>query len=286
MKISLKVSEIDPNIRSINLLQCEPEFTTNPRKIYDHQFIYVHKGKGELHINEKKYKAIPGDIFFYEPGITHNIIADKDDPFLLTGIQFDFTKNKEEITNPIGSYQLKEFKEERITEEVTFEKFSGFPPHFSLPEEISTRKILLKMINEFNKEKIYYKQYINSLFNSWLILVVRHLSTKDNSKKNKLIDNIMDYLQENYQKQISNQDIAQKFNYHPNYINKLFLDYTGLALREYIINLRIKKSIELLNHSHKTISEIGKEVGFENCYYFSRIFKEKVGFSPSKIKKS
>jgi AraC-like DNA-binding protein len=63
-----------------------------------------------------------------------------------------------------------------------------------------------------------------------------------------------------------------------------FKDRTGLPPHQYAINMRINRAQELLAHTRQRISEISEILGFESPYYFSRIFKSKLGRSPSEYR--
>ncbi|MEJ7684533.1 MAG: helix-turn-helix transcriptional regulator [Segetibacter sp.] len=60
----------------------------------------------------------------------------------------------------------------------------------------------------------------------------------------------------------------------------MFKSYTGIALGQYLIQLKIEKAKILLSNPSKTIKEIAYDLHFDSCFYFSRLFKEKTGFSP------
>ena len=68
--IFINISKINPHLRSINLFPCDPRFKTGERKIYDHQFIYVHRGKGSFVIENTDFQASTGDLFFFTPTVS------------------------------------------------------------------------------------------------------------------------------------------------------------------------------------------------------------------------
>jgi AraC-like DNA-binding protein len=61
----------------------------------------------------------------------------------------------------------------------------------------------------------------------------------------------------------------------------MFLKHTGFTLQQYIIHIRMEKAVDLLLHSNQTISEIGYSVGGYSIHYFSRLFRKKMGLTPS-----
>jgi len=60
---------------------------------------------------------------------------------------------------------------------------------------------------------------------------------------------------------------------------------TGLSIKEFILDIRIKRSAKLLAESDKTISEISYMTGFVNPKYFSTIFRKRLGQTPSEYRK-
>jgi len=62
---------------------------------------------------------------------------------------------------------------------------------------------------------------------------------------------------------------------------RLFKDYTGLSPYQYFLQLKIHRARHLLQEGNLSVKEVAFELGFDNQYYFSRIFKKKTGRSPS-----
>ena len=74
--------------------------------------------------------------------------------------------------------------------------------------------------------------------------------------------------------------IANKVGLSPNYLNKLFIDETGMSFKEYPLDQRLNKAKELLNDTNYKVYEIAEMVGIPNYRYFSFLFKNKTGYSP------
>lgn len=79
---------------------------------------------------------------------------------------------------------------------------------------------------------------------------------------------------------ISMDIVADELNMGYSKFRKLFKEYTGMAPGQYQIQLKLKRAINLLHDKNKPIKEIAMESGFKSPYYFSRIFKKKLGCSP------
>jgi AraC-like DNA-binding protein len=74
--------------------------------------------------------------------------------------------------------------------------------------------------------------------------------------------------------------IAGELNLGYSKFRKLFREYTGIAPGQYRIELKLKRALELLHDREKPVKEIALESGFSSPYYFSRLFKKKLGCSP------
>lgn len=88
------------------------------------------------------------------------------------------------------------------------------------------------------------------------------------------------YIREHLDERIVLQDIADTFNVSPNYLSQLFKKFENIGISEYISNLKIQKSQELLKDGNLKIYEIADQLGFESAFYFSKVFKKVTGVSP------
>lgn len=114
-------------------------------------------------------------------------------------------------------------------------------------------------------------------------LITQH-ETLSGSKKHWVIGNVLDYIKKNYAKQITMKDVANKFFLNPSYFCTLFKDETGYNFTHYLTRTRIEKAKELLAQSSKKLYDIAAEVGYTNVQYFSTIFKEVEGITPSQFR--
>lgn len=97
--------------------------------------------------------------------------------------------------------------------------------------------------------------------------------------------NTISYIQLNLNQELSVTFLAERANLHTDYFSRLFQQYTGERPVKYIQEKRIERAQYLMVTTQMTYSEIATQTGFENVFYFSKIFKKITGMSPGNYKK-
>ena len=95
---------------------------------------------------------------------------------------------------------------------------------------------------------------------------------------------ILNYIQENYKRHISNSDIGRELNFHPNYLNRIMLIHTGKSLHKYLLNFRLTKALDLLQTTPMTVTEIAEETGFTDVQQFCKFFQAQTGSTPGSFR--
>ncbi len=106
---------------------------------------------------------------------------------------------------------------------------------------------------------------------------------KTSSKKEIQIKKIIEYINNNFtSSDISIKKIAEAFFFNQAYLTRIFKESTGISPMKYIIVLRMRRAIELLEKRSFSISQIAYALGYKNQFYFSKEFKRFFGIQPSK----
>ncbi|MBB2184317.1 helix-turn-helix transcriptional regulator [Lachnospiraceae bacterium MD1] len=103
---------------------------------------------------------------------------------------------------------------------------------------------------------------------------------------NHIVQATKEYLEAHYTDDISLEDAAMQVNMSPQYFSKLIKKTTGFNFIDWLSTLRVKKAKELLTNSNLTVKEVCFMVGYKDPNYFSRIFKKRIGITPSEYIKS
>lgn len=122
----------------------------------------------------------------------------------------------------------------------------------------------------------------------WLVEKIsdacRHVMTKMEDQSISVVTKAKKYIDANYNRDLSLDEVSREVNISPYYFSKIFKDETGENFIEYLTNIRIMKAKELLSHTDYSMKEICAMIGYADPNYFSRSFKKKVGISPTEYK--
>jgi len=104
-------------------------------------------------------------------------------------------------------------------------------------------------------------------------------------KKSYVVEQIKEYIRKNLDKRLTLKEVSDAFGYSPKYVSLLFSKHAGYSFVEYINAERIARARKLLLASNVKIYEIAEQLGFENAFYFSKVFKKIEGISPREYMK-
>lgn len=99
------------------------------------------------------------------------------------------------------------------------------------------------------------------------------------------INQILDFVQENFMKDLSLEDAAEHVNLSVGYLSNYFKQKMGMIFVDYLTKLRIEKAKELLMHTNEKIYKVAEQVGYQNSQYFVTIFKKKTGVTPAEYRR-
>ena len=125
------------------------------------------------------------------------------------------------------------------------------------------------------------KMIFINLLNEILIQAKKQSDEKNTS----IIPKAINFIQENYADDFSISELANMFHMERRRFTELFEQHTGLTPIKYVTEYRIRHARELLRADEHSIAEIAELVGYQDNFYFSRVFKKQTGMSPSQYKK-
>lgn len=114
--------------------------------------------------------------------------------------------------------------------------------------------------------------------------VCRGMATTKEKESESIVAKAKAYIDENYQKDISLDEVSRMVDISPYYFSKLFKQEQGEGFIEYVTRTRMQKARQLLKNQNYNIKEICAMCGYSDPNYFSRIFKKYEGVTPSEYR--
>ena len=238
-------------------------------------------GRGRFYIDGKNYEVEEGDLILLNPGTYHRSRAGY---------------SKEGLKECYIGFSKVSFKGCE----------SGYFPLFKNNQKImkmtdKMKKNIFQICNAMNKEARECGAGRYFMLKAYLIqalcMIIREQREEKQEGEGKgyifqstgkkyVVQQIMKYMEENYQEKISLEQIAANMYLSSFYIAKIFKSETGDTPINYLIRLRMEKAKEILEISpEEPIKEVAAAVGYSDAYHFSKLFKKHYGISPLYYKK-
>ena len=249
--------------------------------------------------------------FYQEKGTNYNFSGEKHSYWELTYV------DKGELLTTIDgvSYHLKQgdlifYAPMQFHTQSTFEKISSsyltinFKMNFNhadlLCNKIFSLKrdsyfIVTKLIEELSNDNLYSNDlslcYLKQLIIQMLRLDNSHFHSKPTTHmqqtyENELLNDILLYIDDNIYEKISVSTLCDHFCISTSMLHSLFRKNMNNTAKNYINELKLSKSKELIRNSTHTLSEISEMLGFSSSHYFSKKFKLYFNISPTEYSKS
>ena len=118
------------------------------------------------------------------------------------------------------------------------------------------------------------------------MLELAYKSEEKLSSENAQITSICRYVRQNYDNDLTTEEICKEFYCSRSHFSHTFKKETEESFREYLIGVRLEHAKRLLKYSNLKVTEIALSVGFKDANYFSNVFKKHVGVSPMTYRKT
>lgn len=107
-----------------------------------------------------------------------------------------------------------------------------------------------------------------------------------NEKEQQLVSDVIKYIYENYTKELTINDVTEKFNITDTKLNKILMSYSGKRFIEFLNALKIDKACEMLLTTDKSVIDISFELGFNTVKTFNNNFTKLKNMSPTDFRKT
>lgn len=287
-------NELNPVITFANRLPCPPGFVFGPRFIAAYQFIYVASGSGSAQIQNRRYKAKPGDLFFYGPRVAHRFEADRQRPFVLYGIHFwlngAFPENGRlsatDIT-PVADLNAGLDVPNRL--QIGSQTNELDVPEYWNDHSAWIEAYVARMVRIWEEAEISAHMLNRALFTQFLLKLKSACAAAPGPGEQPSAARTMGFVMEQLKQRAAlpydRAWLKEWTHYHENHASRLFLKQFGVSPHEYFMEQKMNLAKEWLADSDDAIGDIAERLHVSSIHYFSLLFKQRTGCAPSEYRK-
>lgn len=268
-KVIIEIMENDPltSLLHITDIGYYPKALHHYRErnppIDQHVFIYCIDGAGWFELDGVRYEVEENQYFILPSGVPHTYAASKDAPWTIYWVHFRGTQAKYFVPADLTPQTVAPGMDSRIANRINLfeEIFNTLNDSFAL-ENI---RYATSAFHHFLESMRYFKLYRK-------VGNLKHDSD--------VIESTIHYLEENIERHLSLNEITVYSGFSLSYLSAMFKERTGYSPLTYFNLLKIRKACELLDTTKMKMHQISFKLGFEDQFYFSRLFSKIMGVSP------
>lgn len=259
---------VDLNLYQFGWERTTPAHSYGPHARNHYLFHYIIAGKGVLLANEQEYPITAGHGFLVVPGQITTYRSDENDPWEYTWLEFDGLRAHESL-NLAG--------------------ISGKEPVYTARSKRDGQLLQDEMLYIVNHSEA---SPIHLIAHGYLFLdqLVQSSANRQEGRERRLRDfyikEALAFIDRNYQRDISIEEIAAVCGLNRSYFGKVFRDSVGESPQAYLLHYRMARAAQLLKETRMSIGEIAAQVSYPNQLHFSRAFKNVHGVSPREYRQT
>jgi len=236
------------------------------------EMFYVLRGNLDIKIDDKIYKMQSGDIILINANKRHTVIGNEE----LLGARFEIDFHL--LAEYMGSMQLLFWCNTVADRNHAYSNL---------------RRLLDRILTRYFEKDDKSALYLNALYFETLYVLTSNFLVKaddvrlnlEDSQDRMRIRQIQNYVQANYQSQISLNDLADRLYLSNAYLSKYIKKNLGMTFMEYLNNVRLFHAVDELMYSDKNLTHIAYDNGFPTSASFTKAFREIYNESPSEYRK-
>lgn len=244
------------------------EYHFRERTVPIAQYVYIHcvNGRGWYSVGDDRYNVGPNQYFILPADVAHAYGSDPDEPWTIYWIHFKGKLARYFMPEHPGPVDVRPGQHSRISDRIKlFDEIMGV---LELGYSSDNLRYACSTLFHYLGTLRYIQPY-------------REASHDDDRD---IVTAAIYFMKENIGRRLSLRDITDHIGYSPSYFSAIFHHRTGYSPVTYFNQLKIQHACELLDFTDMKINQICHQIGIDDAYYFSRMFRKIMGMSASEYK--
>lgn len=247
--------------------QCAPLHSFGPFVRNHFLFHYIISSKGYLDAGiaggtSRTYRLGAGQGFLITPGQINTYSADRDEPWKYVWLEFDGLKAAGYLDAAGLGVSQPVYR----------------PNNTALAEEL--RDTMLYIASHPKASTLHQIGHLCLFLDTLIQSSSTRRETQGHQLRDFYIHEATAFVEQNYHRALSVEEIAGVCKLDRSYFSKLFKERKGCSPQEYLIRMRLSKAAEMMKTTSISIGDIAVACGYPNQLHFSRSFKQHYGVSP------
>lgn len=250
------------------------------------EIIFMRQGSGVFHIDSKPYVVHAGDVIIIPGGGLHVGYALSHEEIYYDCIVLNASLFNDWVHDPVHAKFVAPYLEGRLR----------FPVKPAEQDEacVSYYSLLDEAIAELSAKPPAYQLVVKSKLHAFFTLMSRTFLDHPNTGKltepyfmnRDRFKLLIERVESNFCEKITIEQAAKQVSLNPYHFCKLFKKLTGRTFIEYVNVCRMNEAERLLRENNDTITEIAAKVGCDNPNYFTKLYKQYKGMTPSQARQT
>ena len=237
-----------------------------------HSLAYVYGGEGILTFAGEERSLGPGDLFQIWPGQPMRLTSSRSNPLHFYSFLFQYRT----VYWEGGTMQSREA--------------SGRLPlqlGNAGPEKTALESAFREAYELWHGKNNGYEWHVKlQLLNAIRLIQRLGDNREDHPDTVSAVQKAIQYMKQSFKENLTRDQLAGSISLSPGYFSVLFKAHTGVSPIRYLNKIRIDQSKLLLRNTNMPVKQVAEESGFEDSFYFSRLFQKETGMSPRDFRKS
>ncbi|MBC6309626.1 AraC family transcriptional regulator [Listeria sp. FSL L7-1582] len=237
------------------------------RTLQHHALILVTSGTGTYSIADKVGTFHEGMLFYLPANVQHSIETSATQPASLFTVHFSYAR----VVFSDAAWAIQPEHD-----------WLALPPTTALQDYYAVSEVFEKLVTSWHAKFPGYEFTAKTLLHQLLLAIDQNLRTQHKNDATRLkVEKVIAYMRLHIQQNVTLTELADLVQLSPTYLSRIFKETTGYSVIAFFNKMKVDSAKELMMDGVKKVKDIARQLGFSDEFYFSRLFKQLEGVSPT-----